>query len=62
MPNIGVPPHIPGIRGLSWFAVEQMSNSPLGLAQSHAHPDPNRVAAALENKFLKFSNESNEWF
>ena len=55
MPNIGVPPHIPGIRGLSWFAVEQMSKSPLGLAQSHAHPDPNLVPAAAENLDLNSS-------
>ena len=59
MPKIGDPPQpIPGITGTSWFAVEHISNFPFSWTHSHAHPEPNRVAAALENKFLKFSNES----
>ena len=59
MPKIGVPPQpIFGIRGLSWFADEQTSKTPSFLAHSHAQPEPNLDAAALENISLK---ESKEW-
>ena len=39
-----------------------MSNSPLGLAQSHAHPDPNLVPAAAENLDLNSSKEPKLFF
>ena len=58
MPRIGTPPQpIPGIKGLSWLAVEQTSSPPPSLTRSHAHPEPNCVAAAVEKADLKPSNE-----
>jgi len=44
-----------GIRGLSWLAVEQISSLPAVLTQSHAQPEPKRVAAALAKASLKAS-------
>ena len=34
------------IIGLSWFGVEVTTNLPSGVKTNHAHPEPNRVAAA----------------
>ena len=49
------------IIGLSWFAVEQISNLPF-VTHSHAQPDPNLVIAAFANSTLKLSKEPNALF
>src|SRR6185312_1755612 len=46
---------LPSINGLSWLAVEEISNLPLPLFNSQAQPEPKRPAAAELNFSL---NES----
>ena len=42
-------PLMPIIKGLSWLAVELITSFPSAPTPSHAHPDPNLVAAACFN-------------
>src|ERR1700744_5098045 len=57
MPRIGVPLHSEiSIKGLSWLGVEQTASLP-PLTQSHAQPEPKRVAPASANLVLKSANE-----
>ena len=44
------------------LGVEEINNFPLLSRESQAHPEPNLVAAALENSVLKFSNDPNAAF
>ena len=46
---------MPALRGLSWFAVDRTSSSPLPVRTSHAHPEPKRFAPASLNLALKSS-------
>lgn len=47
------------IIGLSWLGVEQTSTEPSSFTQSHAQPEPKRVAAAAAKAVLNASNEPN---
>ena len=44
--------------GESWFAVDEISNSPLA-TDNQAHPDPKRVVPALANSSLNASKLPN---
>ena len=50
-------PEISPIIGLSWLAVEHTLSFPPLSAQSQAHPDPNRVMAALVKASLNPSRD-----
>ena len=45
------------ISGLSWFGVELTNNLLFESRDNQAQPEPNRVAAAVENSSLNFSKE-----